>query len=137
MLYSELDELRWEIRKVEVFADGHMQFASAEASTGDTRLAEKPIPALEEIAKDSQFAPAEITKEEFESVWAESHQPSGPGEGRKCYHAIVWGPAPDSVGQRVTIYAKSGDEAMKHVAARFGEGTVFTLRNDEDADRIR
>lgn len=29
MLYSELDDRRYEIRKVEVFADGRMQYACA------------------------------------------------------------------------------------------------------------
>ena len=70
LLYSELDEYRWEKRKVEVFADGHCVYASAAASAGSTQLSEGPIPSLAEIADDAQFEPLEITREEFEDVWA-------------------------------------------------------------------
>jgi hypothetical protein len=70
LLYSELDGDRWEKRKVEVFADGHCGFASPTESCGSTRLGEEPIPPLAEIASDSQFKPVEITKQEFEEVWA-------------------------------------------------------------------
>jgi hypothetical protein len=69
LLYSELDTERWEKRKVEEFADGHCGYASADESGGSTRLGEKPIPTLMEIASESEFEPAEITKEEFEEAW--------------------------------------------------------------------
>ena len=67
LLYSELDSERWEKRKVEVFQDGHCGYASASESDGLTRLGEEPIPPVAEIASDSQFEPAEITKQEFEA----------------------------------------------------------------------
>jgi hypothetical protein len=70
LLYSELDEMRWESRKVEVYADGHCSYASHNESTGSTRLGEEPIPNLAEIAADSQFQPVAITKRDFEEVWA-------------------------------------------------------------------
>lgn len=70
LLYSEMDELRWEVRKVEEFADGHFGFASKERSFGSTYLGKVPIPALSEISSDPQFEPAVITKMEFEEVWA-------------------------------------------------------------------
>ena len=70
LLYSELDAGRWEKRKVGVFRDGHNGFASIDESAGSTRLGEEPIPPLAEIASDPQFQPAEITKQEFEEVWA-------------------------------------------------------------------
>jgi hypothetical protein len=71
LLYSELDEQRWEHRKVEVFPDGHMDFAEAEKWSGSTRLGLTPIPELREIAADAQFEPVEITKYDFEKVWTE------------------------------------------------------------------
>ena len=37
LLYSELDKDRWETRKVEVFADGRIGFASATEATPSTR----------------------------------------------------------------------------------------------------
>ncbi len=70
LMYSELDENRWEVRKVEVFPDGHRGYASTAGSFGGTRLGKEPIPPLAEIAADSQFEPAEISREEFERVWA-------------------------------------------------------------------
>ncbi len=69
LLYSELDDARWEVRKIEVFRDGHQGYASATESGGSTRLGEAPIPALAEIASDPQFEPSEITKEQFEEMW--------------------------------------------------------------------
>jgi hypothetical protein len=68
LLLSELDDERWELRKIEVFRDGRIGWAgpgTEESST--TRLGEVATPALAEIAADPQFEPSEITKEEFES----------------------------------------------------------------------
>jgi hypothetical protein len=70
LLYSELDDLHWEVRKVEVFPSGLLQYASKNISTGSTRLGLEPVPPLAEIAKDPQFKPHEITKWEFEEVWS-------------------------------------------------------------------
>jgi hypothetical protein len=72
-MYSELDDERWEIRKVEIFADGRRGFASAFESAGGSGLSKEPLPSIEEIASDQQFEPVAITKDEFESVWAEVH----------------------------------------------------------------
>jgi hypothetical protein len=69
LLYSELDEQRWECRKVEVFADGHGDYADADKSTGSTQLGLVPVPELSEIAEDEEFEPMEITSDEFEKVW--------------------------------------------------------------------
>ena len=70
LMYGELDGDRCEKRKVEVFADGHCGYASPTESAGSTRLGEAPIPTLAVIGSDPQFEPVEITKKEFEKVWA-------------------------------------------------------------------
>jgi hypothetical protein len=70
LLYSELDECRWEKRKIEVFADGHAGYASATASAGSTQLGKEPVPPMAKIADDPEFEPSEITRQEFEDVWA-------------------------------------------------------------------
>jgi hypothetical protein len=70
MLYSELNAERWEVRKVEVFRNGRCGYASPEESSGGTELGKVPVPALTEIVKDPQFEPSEISREEFEAVWA-------------------------------------------------------------------
>jgi hypothetical protein len=69
LLYSELDNKRYEIRKVEIYRDGQIGYASNDEAFGSTRLGESPVPHINEIAKDKQFKPITITKEEFESIW--------------------------------------------------------------------
>ena len=72
ILYSELDDDRWERRKVEVFADGRLGFADGDEQTHatNTRLSIEPIPPLDEIAADPQFQPVTISAEEFSTIWA-------------------------------------------------------------------
>ena len=70
LMYSELDDARWEVRKVEVFTDGRCGFASRTVAAGGTRLGKEPIPPLTEIAADPQFLPTEIDQAEFEAIWA-------------------------------------------------------------------
>jgi hypothetical protein len=77
LLYSELDEARWEVRKVEVFRDGRLGYASGTDSKGNTWLGIEPVPALSEIALDPQFEPAEIPKDEFEEIWLRAVGVSG------------------------------------------------------------
>jgi hypothetical protein len=68
-LYSEIDDGSREVRKVEVFPDGRLGFASATESTESTRLGLAPVPTIAEIAADRQFSPREIPRAEFEQVW--------------------------------------------------------------------
>lgn len=77
LLYSELDDERWERRKVEIFADGRAGYADRYQESGDTRLGLAPVPALSDIAADPQFEPAEVSKEEFELVWNDAVSRSG------------------------------------------------------------
>lgn len=79
-LYSEIDDAGWELRKVEIFRDGSVGYASAAESRGDTGLGLVPIPPILEIAKDPAFEPSEITAKEFEEVWDQVKLQSG---GRK------------------------------------------------------
>jgi len=70
LLYSELDKNRFEIRKLEIWADGHCGYADSNEEFGDTRLGAVTTPPLSEIAKQREFEPSEIVGQEFESVWA-------------------------------------------------------------------
>jgi hypothetical protein len=70
MLYSEIGDDGYEARKVEVFRDGRATFAGDSGSTGSTRLAEAPFPALEEIAAQEEFVPEAIDADEFERIWS-------------------------------------------------------------------
>lgn len=68
--YSELDAARWEKRKVEVFPDGHMGYASSSSSSNDgTRLAIIALPPINEIARQIEFEVRPISADEFETVW--------------------------------------------------------------------
>jgi hypothetical protein len=71
-LYSELDDNRWEVRKVEVFRYGSPGFASSTNSSRSTRLGIEPVPPLWKIALESEFEPREITKDEFERAWSKA-----------------------------------------------------------------
>lgn len=68
--YSELDAANWEKRKVEVFPDGHMGYASSASSSNDgTRLAIVALPPISEIARQIEFEAKSISADEFEAVW--------------------------------------------------------------------
>ncbi|ANY84031.1 hypothetical protein BB934_37860 (plasmid) [Microvirga ossetica] len=69
LLYSELNDELWEVRKVEVYADGRVDFADREEQSGSTRLGIEPLPTLEEIAADPEFELTVISAEEFDSAW--------------------------------------------------------------------
>lgn len=78
-LFSEVTD-GWEVRKVEAYHDGRMDVASGSLQTGSTFLSETPFPTVEEIARDSQFTPEVITRDEFEVVWRQAtsaHRASG------------------------------------------------------------
>ena len=71
-LYSEIDQEMWEVRKVEVFADGHRDFADANYRTGSTRLGIEPLPSFDEISSDPEFQLTMISAEEFETEWQQT-----------------------------------------------------------------
>jgi hypothetical protein len=69
LLYSEMDDERWEVRKVEVFSNGSFGYADRATSRGTTFLSPEPISTLSQIAANPEFEPAAIAKDEFEAVW--------------------------------------------------------------------
>ena len=81
LLYSELDGDRWEVRKVEVYADGHVGFAGPGVEHGSTWLGEKPVPPLDDIAADPQFEPRQISRDEFERIWKDRLLVTSSGKG--------------------------------------------------------
>jgi len=68
-LYSEIDDSRWELRKVEVYRDGRHDFADATQCTGTTLLSDQPLPTLDQIAVQTEFTPIAIERAEFEDAW--------------------------------------------------------------------
>lgn len=74
LLYCEIDDDRYEIRKVEIFRNGTKGFADERESSGSTQLGVTPIPSIDEIAKEPEFLPEEISPNEFEKVWQERYK---------------------------------------------------------------
>ena len=68
-LVSELDSERFEIRKLEYFKNGVVQYADEQMQTGDTYLGLVEVPDLQDINNDSEFEGKEISKELFEKFW--------------------------------------------------------------------
>lgn len=68
LIYSEIDQ-GLETRKIECFRDGHLDYASSEASSGSSFLSEGLMPTVQDIAADPEFEPETISSEEFEAVW--------------------------------------------------------------------
>ncbi len=69
LLYSELDSMRNEVRKVEVYKNNELGYACENKSVNGTFLSKTEIPSLEDINLDVQFDACEIDKEYFESIW--------------------------------------------------------------------
>lgn len=69
LMFSELDDARNEIRKVEVYREDLLGYACESANKNGTLLSECELPELNVINKDMQFEGSEIEKEEFEKIW--------------------------------------------------------------------
>ena len=68
-LYSEIDNKQLEIRKVDIYSDGHSDFADENNSNGETFISDTPIPDLAEINIQDEFEGLEITEKEFNVIW--------------------------------------------------------------------
>lgn len=70
--YSELNGERFETRKVEIFKDGSLGFASKKATSKTTKLGIAPVPPLAEIAEQPEFDIRTISPQQFEAKWKEA-----------------------------------------------------------------
>ncbi len=75
VIYSELDDERYETRKIEVYKDGRMvKVSEKQPECGSTGLAVQPIPSIEEtnpITEEKSRA-EEISVAEFADLWKSS-----------------------------------------------------------------
>lgn len=76
LLLSELGADRFETRKVEVFADGRLGFASTTVRSQDTRLSDTALPSERDIAADPQFQIEGTSQGEFAEYWERSREGS-------------------------------------------------------------
>ena len=70
VIFSELDEEFWEVRKVEFFREGPPRVASE--LTRPTFLSDQPFTSLE--VSTPALTSVEITREEFETAWEAAHK---------------------------------------------------------------
>jgi hypothetical protein len=75
-LVSELDDERYERRKLEFFRDGTVGVASTEREDARTMLGIAPVPPLAQINEDPEFEGTAIGKSEFDGLWSQ-HEPTG------------------------------------------------------------
>ena len=68
-MYMELDDNRYEKRKIEVFRSGVLSAVGTGIKSDISFLSIEPIPMPDEISKDSQFSHKMISPEDFELVW--------------------------------------------------------------------
>jgi hypothetical protein len=68
-IFSELDPDGKEVRKIECFRNGFCDVATAAGSSGSAALMTLPLPDMSVLARDPEFTPQEISKEDFEEVW--------------------------------------------------------------------
>jgi hypothetical protein len=68
-LVSEIDGRRNETRKLEFFRDGRVGYASRSSSNFSTRLGDQPIPPLDQLNEDPEFAGVLMEEKEFQRLW--------------------------------------------------------------------
>jgi len=68
-LYSEIDAMRFENRKIEIYPDGSFGIANCNFHFGGTALSDAVMPEIEDIRGDKLFIPELISQAEFELIW--------------------------------------------------------------------
>ena len=61
--------MRFEVRKLEYYFDGTVNYADEENNTGDTCLGSVKVPRLSEINLDTKFNGKHISKVKFDELW--------------------------------------------------------------------
>jgi hypothetical protein len=69
-LFSEIGDDDYEVRKVDVYRDGHLEWADAAHETDTIGLGQVPTPPMEEINAEAEFTAVRIDAAEFEAVWS-------------------------------------------------------------------
>ncbi|MEU4347000.1 hypothetical protein [Streptomyces sp. NPDC023838] len=74
VIFSEIDDDCYEVRKVEVYRDGRSDWVDASRETDTIGLGEVPFPDLQEINSQEDFHAETITAAEFEVAWARARR---------------------------------------------------------------
>jgi hypothetical protein len=70
-----LDASRWSIRCVRKHLDGRLDAFSYAGDNWRDEMPESPLPVVEEINQNPEFAAREISKDEFEAIWSQATRP--------------------------------------------------------------
>lgn len=68
-LVSEIDSDNFEIRKLEFYRNGQVDFSDADRQSGSARLGIAEVPNISEINSQPEFYGSEINSNEFERLW--------------------------------------------------------------------
>jgi hypothetical protein len=71
--YVEIGADGWEVRKVEVFEDGHLTFSDDVLYTGRTGLSELKALSIDALNAMTRVTARVITAAEFERAWERAH----------------------------------------------------------------
>jgi hypothetical protein len=74
VIYSEIDGLCWDQRKVELFPNGRIGYADSNEEFNGTILGIEPWDDLEKMALDPEFKIDYISRADFELVWTTRKQ---------------------------------------------------------------
>ncbi len=115
VLYSEVDDDGFELRKVDEYRDGRLDLADEVMQTGTTQLADQLMPSIEEIAAQEEFEPREISRDEFEAAWlraVEAHAKSAPPKVVYTWQGSSIDAASRAVGRALGIELSAHDSSF-------------------------
>ena len=69
VLYHEIEADRRETRRIELFEDGRLQRSAKVEPEAPTSLSLEPLPSLDAIREQPEFAAVVIERSIFEEVW--------------------------------------------------------------------
>lgn len=73
IIYSEIDNQRYEVRKIEIYKNGITRKCDEKMVNSQIELGDVAFPEnLDDINQDKEFYAQYISKEEFESIWNKS-----------------------------------------------------------------
>ena len=85
----------------------------------------------------NQYIDDEENFQTIEEQLLEHDLPNFPDCKMRLYEAFIWKHESDAVGVRASVLASNLDDARQKLEAEHGEGTVYYLHNEDDANQPR
>ncbi|MFH9471219.1 DUF6881 domain-containing protein [Streptomyces clavifer] len=128
VIWSEVGDDGYEVRKVEQYVDGRFGLAEDGRSREGSELGEVPVPPLDEIAELEEFTPSEISSAEFQESWIAALKANSLRLPRNPKTQ-----APAHRAPKVSTRVKIGTRTLKVSKARRG-WSVVTVKGRELAN---